>query len=162
MTRHLLAGRFLTAALLLVFCFGGWGCTSLKPGLSLFGDAPAIEPVPADTPAIGLRFHPLRGDVQRVKIPYRDGMVVHDALEKAQVFKRFKKMKITLRRVVPETQKLARMQVTLESGKRGVALGSDYALFERDILDVTEERDDWGGDAIRSALGPLGSVLLPE
>ena len=138
------------------------GCTSLKSGHSLFGSDPKVPTAADGTPAVGLRFVALNGKVQKVKIPYRDGMVVHDALEQAEVFRRFKKMKITLRRIVPETQKLAKMQVGIEKGKNTVALGSDYALFERDILEVTEENSDWGTAMVRSALGPIGSVILPE
>ncbi|MAV34607.1 MAG: hypothetical protein CMJ59_04030 [Planctomycetaceae bacterium] len=162
MTRRSLCGQFLLAAALLILCAGGSGCTLLKSGLSLFGSDPPAPTMAADTPAIGLRFHSLGGEVQRVKIPYRDGMVVHDALEQAEAFKHFKTMSIALRRVVPESKKLAKMQVELEAGQRSVALGSDYALFERDILDITEEQSGWGSDTLRSALGPLGSVLLPE
>ncbi|HAA69537.1 MAG TPA: hypothetical protein DCE55_10380 [Planctomycetaceae bacterium] len=129
----------------------------------MFGDrAPQVPTAAEGTPAVGLRLVALNGKVQKVKIPYRDGMLVHDALEQAEVFKRFKKVKISLRRIVPETQKLAKMQVNLEKGRKEVALGSDYALFERDILEVTEENSDWGTDMLRSALGPIGTVVLPE
>ncbi|MEE3371743.1 MAG: hypothetical protein VX346_20600 [Planctomycetota bacterium] len=154
-------GVFLSVAGLLISAC--CGCTSLTTGKSFFGSSgPGVPTAAAGTPAVGLRFIALDGKVQKVKIPYTDGMLVHDALDQAGVFRRFKKMKITLRRIVPETQQLAKMQVSLEKGKKQVALGSDYALFERDILEVTEENSDWGTEMLRSALGPIGDVVLPE
>ncbi|MBN82146.1 MAG: hypothetical protein CMJ70_18605 [Planctomycetaceae bacterium] len=161
MKRKSVPGVFLIVAGLMISACSG--CTSLKIGKSMFGDrAPQVPTAAEGTPAVGLRLVALNGKVQKVKIPYRDGMLVHDALEQAEVFKRFKKVKISLRRIVPETQKLAKMQVNLEKGRKEVALGSDYALFERDILEVTEENSDWGTDMLRSALGPIGTVVLPE
>ena len=161
MKRKSVPGVFLIVAGLIISACSG--CTSLKIGKSMFGDrAPQVPTAAEGTPAVGLRLVALNGKVQKVKIPYRDGMLVHDALEQAEVFKRFKKVKISLRRIVPETQKLVKMQVNLEKGRKEVALGSDYALFERDILDVTEENSDWGTDMLRSALGPIGNVVLPE
>lgn len=161
MKRNSVPGVFLTVAGLLISAC--CGCASFKNGNSFLGSSePKVPTAAAGTPAVGLRFIALDGKVQKVKIPYRDGMVVQEALEQAEVFNHFKKMKITLRRIVPETQVLAKMQVSLEEGKRQVALGSDYAMFERDILEVTEENSDWGTEMLRSALGPLGTVVLPE
>ena len=141
MKRNSVPGVFLTVAGLLISAC--CGCASFKNGNSFLGSSePKVPTAAAGTPAVGLRFIALD--------------------EQAEVFNHFKKMKITLRRIVPETQVLAKMQVSLEEGKRQVALGSDYAMFERDILEVTEENSDWGTEMLRSALGPLGTVVLPE
>ena len=155
--------RYITLVLasLLPLCAGG--CATLtSPGRSflshLIGDKkPAAEDhnLLVNGESVVVELHRGAGVLDRLRVPFKPGMVVQDVLEESRVIDRFSRMTIKLKRRTAGQQSYLPLTAVYDYDKRTVRPESNYSIRPGDFLIITEDRTTATEEIFRQLLGPL-------
>ena len=155
--------RYITLVLasLLPLCAGG--CATLtSPGRSLLshliGDKkPAAEDhnLLVNGESVVVELHRGAGVLDRLRVPFKPGMVVQDVLEESRVIDRFSRMTIKLKRRTAGQQSYLPLTAVYDYDKRTVRPESNYSIRPGDFLIITEDRTTATEEIFRQLLGPL-------
>ncbi len=135
------------------------GCTVMDTaadkGLPLPGEAASAAPGP--TASITMEIRPVgKKKPEMAQFPLDSGATVQQALEKAKLVKRFRRMNIEVMRVAG--QQRAKLDVKYDHTKAQVNPLYDYTLYPGDHLIVAEDPSTALDDMFNS-IGPLPRVI---
>lgn len=115
----------------------------------------AHPPLPPDAPQVTVEIHPTDGTPARQSIPWREGMVVQDALLQTGTVEQFKRMRLQVDRKLPGGQR-HKLSANYIPGRRRVSPDTDYALFPNDRIVALEDSSSMLDDMF-SGLAPFGT-----
>lgn len=131
---------FAAASLLCVLLSG---CQTFNAELnSLFGQEPQAAPAQVAADPNGQKYYvEFRGDGQKpilVPYPLADAMVIQQALDRSNAFKKYRRAKIELYRQLPGGGG-HKLPIEYDRGQRKIPPACDYALHPNDRIVVTED-----------------------
>ena len=131
--------------------------TATDKGLPLLGEGASAAPGP--TTAVTMEIRPVgKKKPEMTQLQLDSGATVQQALEKAKLVKRFRRMNIEVMRVAG--QQRAKLDVKYDHTKAQVNPLYDYALYPGDHLIVAEDPSTSLDDMFNSIAGPLPRAPL--
>jgi hypothetical protein len=146
-----------------VLAMGGCG-TIASPRPNLLGQLSgspsnaASTPTP-NAPACTIEVRGVSGKARRIQAPFRDGMVVQDALERSGALSRHRRVKIEVVRMAPDGQGRLKMQARFDPRNRRVDPGFDYALQPGDYVIISDDSAAMLNDMLDDTLGPFAPLV---
>ena len=131
------------------------GCATMDSlqdvGALVQPDESVVGTVPDGAPTVRVALVRREKAIRTVDVPYEDGMLVQQALEKAGAIKKFRRMRVQVARRSANGEWL-KMGVAFDSSKREVPSGSNYALYPGDRVLATEDSSTVIGDMLRGVV----------
>ncbi|HTN74014.1 MAG TPA: hypothetical protein VL096_02160 [Pirellulaceae bacterium] len=148
-SQSLICGTMLLVAL------ASSGCATFDASrFSLLGSAPQRPTIAPGSPTIRVEFQSASKEtVQVAELPLEPGMTVQDAIDKTKAGKRFRRMSIDLMRVHAESGEPHKMAIAFDDAKNRASHSTNYALYAKDRLVVTENNETVIDDMLKSLLG---------
>ncbi|MCA9223394.1 MAG: hypothetical protein R3C99_04440 [Pirellulaceae bacterium] len=156
------ANLWLATGLLLTVALASPGCATMGGGgFSLSSLLPGDEqPKPVDD---GRRVMVVlkEGDAKprAAELPFRDGMLVHDALVQSGAYREYNRMSIRLVRRNPTGGEQV-LGIQYDHKRKRVPESSNYALWEGDRLMVEKEDSAVVTQMLDTVVGPLSRVAI--
>jgi hypothetical protein len=143
--------------LLAIVVAAGSGCSALPKFSDMLAEdksPPPSDAIPPDQATIKLQVSQKDDEVQRVRIPLRNGALVGDILVKAGLTKKFADMDITVLRSLPDGKQI-KLEIRYDRGKRQVEPSYNYALLPDDLIVVNEISRSMLDDVLDHLSDPL-------
>ena len=122
--------------------------TDVPPAAEAAAASPSATPV-ADVPKFYLE---LRADGRKpevIAMPLSGDLFIQQALDQSGASRRFGRMKIELYRKLPEGGG-HKFDIAYDRAKRQIPAGSDYAIYPKDRIIVTEDTSNMFDDMLSS------------